>query len=75
MEVEQDHMVMSGRYGRQESDGCHGRMVVSQKGDVVTLDSCLDNKSDIFHHNNENNQLERQVRPPKDVPLDAQSWT
>jgi len=29
MEVEQDHMVMSGGYGGQEGDGCHGRMVVS----------------------------------------------
>jgi len=29
MEVEQDHMVMSRRYGRQEGDGCHGHMVVS----------------------------------------------
>ena len=28
MEVEQHHMVMSGRYGRQESDSCHGHMVV-----------------------------------------------
>jgi len=33
----------------------------------VTLDSHLDNKSDIFHHNHENNQLERQVQPPRDV--------
>ena len=24
MEVEQDHMVMSGRYGEQEGDGCKG---------------------------------------------------
>jgi len=29
MEVEQDHMVMSRRYGGQEDDGCHGRIVVS----------------------------------------------
>jgi len=29
MEVEQDHMVMSRRYGEQEGDGCHSRMVVS----------------------------------------------
>jgi len=29
MEVEQDHMVMSGRYGGQKGDGCHGCMVVS----------------------------------------------
>jgi len=29
MEVEQGHMVMSGRYGEQEGDGCQGRMVVS----------------------------------------------
>jgi len=31
--------------------------------------------SDILYLNNENNQLERRARPPKDVPLDAQSWT
>jgi len=29
MEVEQDHMVMSGRYGGQEGDGCDSCMVVS----------------------------------------------
>jgi len=29
MEVEQDHMVMSGRYGGYRGDSCHGRMVVS----------------------------------------------
>ena len=29
MEVEQDHMVMSGRYGGQEGDGCHSHIVVS----------------------------------------------
>ena len=29
MEVEQYHMVMSGRYGEQEGDGYHGCMVVS----------------------------------------------
>ena len=29
MEVEQDHMVMSGRYGGQEGNNCHGHMVVS----------------------------------------------
>jgi len=29
MEVEQDHMVMSRRYGGQEGDSCHSRMVVS----------------------------------------------
>jgi len=29
MEVEQDHMVMSGRYGGQEGDSCHCRIVVS----------------------------------------------
>jgi len=28
MEVEQDHMVMSRRYGGQEGDSCHNRMVV-----------------------------------------------
>ena len=31
MEVEQHHMVMSGRYGGQEGGGCHGYMVVSWK--------------------------------------------
>jgi len=34
---------------------------------AVMLDSCLGNKSDIFYYNNENNQLERQVWPPRDV--------
>jgi len=34
MEVEQDHMVMSGRYGGQEGDGCHGCMVVSERRDA-----------------------------------------
>jgi len=29
MEVEQHHMVMTGRYRGQEGDGCHVRMVVS----------------------------------------------
>ena len=29
MEVEQNHMVMSRRYGGQEGDGCHDHMVVS----------------------------------------------
>jgi len=29
MEVEQYHIVMSGRYGGQEGDSCHGCMVVS----------------------------------------------
>jgi len=29
MEVKQDYMVMSGRYGGQEGDGCHNHMVVS----------------------------------------------
>jgi len=37
------------------------------KATVVMLDSHLDNKRDIFHLNNENNQLERWVRPPKDI--------
>jgi len=29
MEIEQDHMGMSRRYGGQEGDGCHSHMVVS----------------------------------------------
>ena len=42
---------------------------------AVMLYKCLGKISDILHLNNENNQLERRARPPKDVPLDAQSWT
>jgi len=42
---------------------------------AVTPYKRLGKISDILHLNNENNQLERQARPPKDVPLDAQSWT
>jgi len=34
---------------------------------AVMLDSHLGNKSDIFHHNKKNNQLERRVRSPRDV--------
>ena len=29
MQVEQNHMVMSGRYGKQEDDICHSHMVMS----------------------------------------------
>ena len=29
MEVEQDHMVMSGRYGGQKGNSCHGYIVES----------------------------------------------
>jgi len=36
-------------------------------GPGVTPDSCLGNKSDIFHHNNKNNQLKRRVRPLRDI--------
>jgi len=35
---------------------------------VVILDSHLGKISDYFHSNNENNQLKRQVWPPRDVP-------
>jgi len=38
-------------------------------------DSCLGEISDIFHYNNQNNQLEKRAWPSRDVPLDAQSWT
>jgi len=34
---------------------------------IIMPDSCLGNKSDIFHYNNENNQLKRQVWPLRDV--------
>jgi len=44
-------------------------------GTAVTPYKCLGKISDIFHHNNKNNQLERRAWPPKDVPLDTQSWT
>jgi len=43
------------------------RYLKSILADSVMPDSCLGNKSDIFHHNNENNQLERQVQPPRDI--------
>jgi len=46
-----------------------------ERGNNVTLYKHLGKISDILHLNNENNQLERRARPPKDVPLDAQSWT
>jgi len=42
---------------------------------AVTPYKRLGKISDILHLNNENNQLERRAWPPKDVPLDAQSWT
>ena len=32
--MEQDHIVMSGRYRGQEGDGCHGHMVVSSRRDA-----------------------------------------
>jgi len=35
--------------------------------DAVIPDSHLDNKRDIFHYNNENNQLERRVWSPRDI--------
>jgi len=38
---------------------------------AVTPYKSLGKLSDILHLNNKNNQLERQARPPKDVPLDA----
>ena len=34
MEVEQDYIVMSRRYGEQKGDSCHGCMVVSQRRDA-----------------------------------------
>jgi len=34
MEVEQDHMVMSGRYRGQKGNGCYGRIVVSSRRDM-----------------------------------------
>jgi len=42
---------------------------------AVMLYKRLGKISDILHLNNENNQLERRARPPRDVPLDTQSWT
>jgi len=42
---------------------------------AVTPYKRLGKISDILCLNNKNNQLERRVRPPKDVPLDAQLWT
>jgi len=37
------------------------------KCDGVMPDSHSGNKSDIFHHSNKNNQLKRQVWPPKET--------
>ena len=55
--------------GKKKGGGACGKATKGAAGEEagVTPDSCLDNKSDIFHHNNENNQLKRQVRPPRDV--------
>jgi len=36
---------------------------------------CLGKISNNLHPNNQNNQLERRAQPPRDVPLDTQSWT
>jgi len=38
MGMEQDHMVMSGRYGGQESDSYHSCMVVSWRRDARESD-------------------------------------
>jgi len=42
---------------------------------VVTLYKCLGKISDNFHSNNQNNWLESRAQSPRDIPLDAQSWT
>ena len=34
IEVEQDHMVMFGRYGEQEGDSCYGCIVVASRRDM-----------------------------------------
>jgi len=34
MKVEQDHIVMSGRYGEQKGDVCYGHMAMSWKRDM-----------------------------------------
>jgi len=51
------------------------REAKAQQSGAVTPYKRLGKISDILRLNNKNNQLERRVRPPKDVPLDAQSWT
>ena len=38
------------------------------EGTAVTPYKCLGKISDDLHPNNQNNQLERRARPPKDVP-------
>jgi len=53
----------------------HPSSLISSLSNAVMPYKCLGKISDILHLNNENNQLERQAWPPKDVPLDAQSWT
>jgi len=46
MEVEQDHMVISGRYEGQEGDSYHGCMVVSWRRDARESDKI---KSFLFY--------------------------
>ena len=64
--------VLKGSWGEGGSGGIRKKLKSEY---TVTPYKCLGKISDILHLNNENNQLERRARPPKDVSLDAQSWT
>jgi len=63
------------KHGVLSADALLVKVLGSVKDGAVTPYKFLGKISDILHLNNENNQLERQAWPPKDVPLDAQSWT
>ena len=60
---------------KRKSTGKEAKESRRGRSGAVTPYKHLGKISDILHLNNENNQLERQARPPKDVLLDAQSWT
>ena len=60
---------------KRKSTGKEAKESRRGRSGAVTPYKHLGKISDILHLNNENNQLERQAWPPKDVPLDAQSWT
>jgi len=66
LDIELGEVLGSAELGDELGDEGEGVPVLDSYG-VVMPDSRLDNKSDIFHYNNENNQLERRVRPPRDV--------
>jgi len=55
------------RNGDQEEPIAKAARELRNSANDVTLYKRLGKISDILHLNNKNNQLERQVRPPKDI--------